>query len=314
MTNKHSMSLHKTTQLLAVVVLLFCVSPSALLASDSTFTFSSKKAVVIGETFTVSAFLNTTTAANALEGSVNYPSKMLAVTSLSTANSIISYWQSKPSQAQNSGVISFTGGLPTPGFTGRQGQLFSISFKALAEGTATISYAENTKALANDGLGSVIPHQYTPITINIGKPTEKAVETPLANTPDNTPPIHLELAIGKDETLFSGNWFAAFQAEDVESGIQYYEIAEIDAKKEYPTETDWVRTRSPYQLKNQGDKDIKVFLKAVDMSGNETVISKIAKGNRQNQPTLVWLSLISVVLLLFVIILGKRLLYKQEEK
>ena len=309
------MPLHKIALICASIVLLSYTSPSPVSASDSTFSFASKKAVDFGEVFTVSVFLNTSTPANALEGGVLYPSKALEVRSISTANSIISYWQSKPSQAQNYGIINFTGGLPTPGFTGRQGQLFTISFKAIAEGTATISFSENTKALANDGLGSVIPHTYTPVAVVVSKsPVKTTAPTPSETPQDTTPPTNLELAVGKDDTLFSGNWFAAFQAQDAESGIEHYEIAEIDAGQDYPLETDWVRTRSPYQLRNQGKNDTKVFLKAVDMSGNETVISKVVKGNNQNQSTLIWFMLIPALILLIAITVGRKLLYKEEKK
>lgn len=227
----------------------------------------------IGQAIRIRVSVSSDTSLNVIQGTVQYPRALLNITSVSTGNSVLKYWQQQPNNDPGMGIISFTGGLPTPGFAGTNGIVFNITARALAEGKADITIGNSTLILANDGYGSVLNSNKQGATIEITKGAPiPALPVPEKIT-DTTPPSDLELVIGHDGNLFNGDWFAAFQGLDADSGIDHYEIAETPPNTTYPTNGEWTKAVSPYRLQEQ-EKNTKVFLKAVDKSGNESVISR----------------------------------------
>jgi hypothetical protein len=59
----------------------------------------------------------------------------------------------EPNFSNNAGTISFNGGMPTPGYTGAAGKVFSVVFKAKKPGSASIIFS-SASVRANDGLGT----------------------------------------------------------------------------------------------------------------------------------------------------------------
>lgn len=215
---------------------------------------------------------STTQAINAVQGTIQFPQRMIAIDAIQLDNSIIAYWQQQPTSDNNSGHISFTGGLPTPGYKGTNGTLFTILAHPIAIGTIRLVSNTSSIILANDHRGTILPTTQGMVEIISVEPGHpKPTPTPL-NERDIEPPTHLQLVAGRDHHLFDNEWFAAFQAEDSGSGIDHYEIAEVDPNTTYPEENEWERAQSPHILKNQSRIE-RIFFKAVDKAGNEAVTS-----------------------------------------
>jgi len=103
----------------------------------------------VGASFTVSIMVNAGTAINSASGTVLYTNAVLSATAVSVSGSAFSFWATQPSVGS---TIQFAGGVPTPGIAGSN-KLFSITFKVLKEGTATVSISGG-QVLANDGVGT----------------------------------------------------------------------------------------------------------------------------------------------------------------
>lgn len=102
-----------------------------------------------GKTFTVAVEVVAGEPINSASGVVNYNTSVLQATAVSLSGSAFTLWTDTPAAGSK---ITFGGGLPTPGLVGT-GKLFTITFKALAAGSASISFSGG-KILANDGQGT----------------------------------------------------------------------------------------------------------------------------------------------------------------
>ena len=106
-----------------------------------------------GATFSVSIFVNTAgTPVNAADGTLSYNPKELSVVSVTRASSIFNLWTSEPTFSNAAGTVTFSGGVPT-GYTGGQGNVFVVTFRALSSGTARVSLT-GASVLAADGKGT----------------------------------------------------------------------------------------------------------------------------------------------------------------
>lgn len=120
--------------------------------------------IEVGKTFTVNINLNAGEAINAASGSVSYTSTVIEATGVSISGSIFSFWTDTPTVSST----KFGGGLPNPGHVGT-GKIFSMTFKAKKEGTATISISGG-KALANDGSGTNVYAGQSGSTVKVTEP------------------------------------------------------------------------------------------------------------------------------------------------
>ncbi len=150
--------------------------------------------VSAGNIVTATVVVNTAGAAiNNAEGVVQFPTDMLEALSVDTSSSIFSLWIGTPSFSNTAGTVSFNGGVPSPGYTGTNGTILSISFRAKQTGTATLSLA-NAAVRANDGLGTDVLSTKNSATITIGsaapaKPAPVAAPTtPRSNAAALPPP------------------------------------------------------------------------------------------------------------------------------
>lgn len=142
-----------TVLILFLAVLFFATDTEAasLYFSPLSGTFS------INENFTVRVLVNTDAAVNAVSGLINFPTEYLEVISLNTAGSAIDFWVQDPSFSNRgvSGNVHFEGVILNPGYTGTQGRMLNIVFRAKKLGTTSISFNE-LSILANDGAGTNI--------------------------------------------------------------------------------------------------------------------------------------------------------------
>jgi hypothetical protein len=142
--------------------------------------------VRVGETVSIAIRVRADESINALSGVLRHSSN-LEVLSFSREGSIVNFWIKEP---QRDGIsISFEGVILNPGFIGNNGNVVRIQFKALREGTATVTF-EQGSLLANDGLGTNILGGFENATLSIIAPSgiviqenEKALEDQIFLTP-----------------------------------------------------------------------------------------------------------------------------------
>lgn len=146
----------------------------------------------VGNIFTVSVSINTKGAdINNAEGAIRFPSDLLEVVSVSRSGSIFSLWVEEPNFSNSAGTISFNGGLPTPGYNGASGKVFSAVFRAKKVGTASLLFS-SASILANDGLGTNVfsgsgSANYDLIVAGETKPD--ASKVPKAEEPSGLPSV-----------------------------------------------------------------------------------------------------------------------------
>ena len=243
-----------------------------------------------GDTFIVNLRVDTENECiNTIEANLSFSQNVLEVIDFSNGDSILNLWVSPPYVNQESGLISFAGGIPggfcgpLPGDPGESNLLGKIIFqvKSVREpfsDNAAIKFLDNSQVFLNDGFG-------TPAKLS----TKRAVFSIFPGTPgtskrewleeleqDKIPPEPFEIGISQDPLIFEGKHFIAFSTTDKQTGIDYYEVKE--GKK------DWQRFVSPYLLEDQSLESI-IKVKAVDKAGNE----RIAQYPSLGTPLLYWI-------------------------
>ena len=92
-------------------------------------------------------------AINAAEGIISFDTRYLTVESISTAVSIFNFWVQEPTFSNAAGTISFSGGLPSPGYNGSNGKLLVVTFQTTGAADLTLKFTSSA-ILANDGIGT----------------------------------------------------------------------------------------------------------------------------------------------------------------
>lgn len=150
----------------------------------------------VGNTFTVRVTINTAgQSVNAAEGRLNFNTDELSVVSASRASSIFNLWTEEPTYSNVAGTITFGGGSPN-GYSGSNGTVMSVTFRALNAGTPRVTFNSGS-VLAADGRGTNVltnmdGASYT-INAQSSDPEPETVYVPPANTPaapDVTSPTH----------------------------------------------------------------------------------------------------------------------------
>lgn len=118
----------------------------------------------VGEVFPVHIELASDEYVNAAQAVVKLPAAVVSFVSFSQDLSIFNLWPDEPVGQGNS--ISFSGGLPQPGFVGEGGRILTVYLRADSPGTARINYVSGS-VHANDGRGSNILNTMTGGTYNI---------------------------------------------------------------------------------------------------------------------------------------------------
>lgn len=89
---------------------------------------------------------------NAGQGSLTYDPNLFSLQGISTQGTIANLWVEEPASV-SAGQIRWSGGIFNPGYKGSDGLLFTVTFKALAAGTAEVRFASGA-VLAADGEGT----------------------------------------------------------------------------------------------------------------------------------------------------------------
>jgi len=111
---------------------------------------------LVGSTFDVSILLNTKgQSVSAIDLNVKFPADKLRIVRPSSDRSLLSIWLEPPTYSNAAGTMSFVGVVPN-GITTEAGLISTITFEAIATGTATVEIQASSSALANDGLGTEV--------------------------------------------------------------------------------------------------------------------------------------------------------------
>ena len=148
-----------TVQRFAIAVLLiaapFFASAAELYITPSNGAYSA------GDLFSVVVTVDTAGAyINAASSQINFDNQRLEAQGLGYSRSIFTLWTQEPSYSNAGGTVTFSGGVPSPGYNGPAGSVVRITFKALSAGAAKINFASGA-VLANDGLGTNIASKLT---------------------------------------------------------------------------------------------------------------------------------------------------------
>lgn len=122
-----------------------------------------------GQTIDVPLRVSTRTAINAAEFYFAFPSELIEVTTVNQTGSFFQLWiKDQPAFNNETGLLSLAGGLPKPGFVGRNGLVATVTVRAIKPGSGTISLnPEQSRILANDGLGTKVEATFEPISFTI---------------------------------------------------------------------------------------------------------------------------------------------------
>jgi len=212
---------------------------------------------------------------NAVEVNMNFSQEVLEAVNFSQGNSILTLWVKKPEINQESGLISFAGGIPggycgeLPGEPGEIDLLGKIIFRAKEiskeQLLADVGFLESSQALLNDGFGTPTKLNRQGAVFKVFAEKKDIVENKWQEEleKDIILPELFEIEVRQDPAAFEGKYFIVFSTTDKQTGIDYYEVKE--------GENNWEKAESPYLLEDQDLSSI-IRVRAVDKAGNARII------------------------------------------
>ncbi|MBI4054410.1 MAG: hypothetical protein HY397_03730 [Candidatus Doudnabacteria bacterium] len=155
--HKTTFGLWGTALLLAGGLLFFIAIPKVQAA---TLTLAPPRgSFTVGSTFDVTIYLDTQKQSiNALRTYLTFPPDKLQLVPRGAEKSIITVYSSPPRYDNTNGIADLQGGIPG-GINLNNGQVITFTFRVKAVGTALIQFLDETKVLANDGLGTNVLSQ-----------------------------------------------------------------------------------------------------------------------------------------------------------
>jgi hypothetical protein len=248
---------------LIVFLFLMYFIPSVSSAADIFFD-SNKNSYDKNENFLVHVYLDTEDKkVNAIEGVVSFSSDFIELKEIRDGNSSVNFWIERPRLGSN-GKINFSG-ITTGGYSGSKMFLFDIVFQTKKSGNTSLNF-ENIQILENDGLGTKILTKDIPFNLYISNEVSNKKGEDLVMK-DSNPPEDFNPFITKDVDIFNGKYFVVFSTVDKGVGINRYEVRE----SLWGWGGKYIQAESPYLLKDQ-KLTSKVYIKAVDNSGNVKIV------------------------------------------
>ncbi|MCK9351672.1 MAG: cohesin domain-containing protein [Candidatus Paceibacterota bacterium] len=208
-------------------IFLSAVFPSLASGNAALFLSPTRGSYPIGEAFTVFVNINTNGEKISMaEGSVTFSNSELEVVELSKEDSILTSWNTEPSFSNEEGVVRFEG-LTAAGYTGTEGKILSITFKALKNKESTVRFSTGAAIIAADGAGTNIltsmdagKYELTPKevipeleSVATSTPEESSSSDSQASTTDPAPAVPFELVspTHPDQTRSYATSSAAFE-------------------------------------------------------------------------------------------------------
>ena len=194
----------KAAILIPIIIFFFSIILSIQAKGASLFLSPGSETFLKGDVFSVEVKVDTDLPINAAQTTVYFPPDKLEVLDIFKENSIFLLWPEEPAFSNTLGEISFSGGLPSPGFTG-VGNIITISFKAKGEGRVSLTLGEG-RVLADDGKGTDILVFLREAKYSVQKPivpSEIRFEIPPTKVPP--PPQILCLTHSQKEEWYNNN-------------------------------------------------------------------------------------------------------------
>ena len=293
--------------ILGVLILFFVVKP----VSAGFFFEAPAPEIANGSDFEVKVLVDSQNQnINAFEGNIVFPKDYLTLKSINDNNSLISLWLNRPQlRIDDYNKVFFSGIIPG-GYNGEGGYLFSLIFTTRQTGEIKI-YSNNDKILINDGLGTSLATNQSPLLLKISDqvPQQNYITPPDQELPETFIPL-----ISRDLNLFNNKWFLVFTTQDKASGIDHYEVAERRELKIFNFRLgfgDYLVADSPYLLRDQGLKS-NIYVKAVDKSGNEQIAVVLAPNSLKWYENY-WFWFIIILIITIIFILGIKITRKSKK-
>lgn len=253
--------LDKNTIKLCIVLLVICASLlfPAITKAAILYLLPQSQTIYQGDSFVVIVRVDTEGEdINAIEGHLNFPQDKLEIIDTGKGGSVLSLWPKEPFYSNQTGEISFTGGIPG-GFQG-QGELLSIIFRVLPRivprESASITFKEDSKVLLHDGKGTPAKLSFLEGNYEIIEKPERMPVVSSKSHPDQnkwyknrTLHLHWDLVEGAqysfvlsrdplaepDETPDRPEgeliWMGDMEYKDLEDGIYYFFLREYAKPK-----------------------------------------------------------------------------------
>ena len=125
----------------------------------------------VGSIFELGVYINTGGVnANAVKIDIEFPPDKLQVVSPNLGKSIISFWIIQPTFSNSQGIVSFQGGVPSPGINTTDGYVSSIVFRVTNVGQANISIRDTSRVLLADGKGTDVLNSISGAIVHLKLP------------------------------------------------------------------------------------------------------------------------------------------------
>lgn len=157
---------------------------------------SSSATLTAGNIMTFTVLVNSEGAVvNNAEAKIIFPKDMLEIISISKGGSAFTLWVEEPSFSNSAGIITFNGGVPTPGFTGTSGTVISFVARAKKSGQAELIFSD-AAVRANDGFGTDVLSSKQGKSISIISNEEPEKVEPLPKPTETPTPTQNTIATG----------------------------------------------------------------------------------------------------------------------
>lgn len=184
----------------ACFLFFIILAPAGVNAATLYFSPSSGN-YTVGNILSTSVLVNTQSQAiNNADAVINFPASLLEVISLNKSGSLFTLWVEEPAFSNSAGVISFNGGLPTPGFNGSAGRLLNITFRVRNTGLASLVFPSGA-VRANDGFGTDVLQTTSQAQFNLVSEERPVVSPPSLGTPQAP-------AVSSPTHPDSGKWYS----------------------------------------------------------------------------------------------------------
>ncbi|MFA6272527.1 MAG: cohesin domain-containing protein [Patescibacteria group bacterium] len=145
----------------------------------------SEQTVFAEETFLAEVYLDSEREIiNAVQTQIAYPTNYLEVVDLAFGNSFLTIWPEQPNNNSQTGIISFTGGVPGGSYV-FDSKVLTITFRAKHTGSVSINFINNnTEAYLNDGAGTSAKINTIGSKVTILTPSSQAITLSSPTHPD----------------------------------------------------------------------------------------------------------------------------------
>lgn len=216
--------------------------------------------------FFVTVFIDTEGAAiNAAEGVLTFDPRYLQVESVSTDVSIFKFWAQEPTFSNAAGTISFSGGLPTPGYTGSSGKVLSVVFRAVAAGESRLRFSSGA-ILANDGLSTNVLTSSEEARYAIRSLEAAPPLTPIEEAGAPAKPLVKSSTHPEAENWYNAETFiASWDLPEGVSGVNYALFS--DPGYVLPRKSKGLVSEASYNVKELGDRVWYFFVRFRNSAG-----------------------------------------------